>query len=286
MLNLKYIKIIIVACVTFSVSAYGGEFAISPLVINIEGKKNTKIPFEFTVKAKKTGGVKIKVFDLNQIETGHMGFIEGDEKNKQSKSNWVTLDKDSFSIREGEFSVATGHVVIPRKAKGQHLAAVMVEEVQDKEVKNGIAVNVRYAVILKIDTTSGKKVRSRTKTKFHNLSYRKVEDGWEFEGQFENLSKTEGRLFAELQLRNSEKKLVGRVTLKTLSAWQRNESESMVYPGSKVKIFGKLPKNIVEGDYQVRIKNKFNNRNQPVYREDVVLMIKDESANNQAMLTE
>jgi len=286
MLNINYIKMIILVCVAFSVSAHGGEFAISPLVINIEGKKNTKIPFEFTVKAKKTGDVTIKVFDLNQIETGHMGFIEGDENSKESKSSWVTLEKTKFSIKQNDFSVAKGHVVIPRKAKGQHLAAVMVEEVQSKEVKNGIAVNVRYAVILKIDTTSGKKIRSRTKTKFENLSFRKVEGGWEFEGEFKNLSKTEGRLFTELQLRNSNKKLIGRVTLKTLSAWQRNEAESMVYPGSKVKIFGKLPKDVIEGNYQVRIKNKFNNRNQPVYREDVVLMIKDESSNNQAMLTD
>ena len=262
-----------------------GEFAISPLVINIEGKKNTKIPFEFTVKAKKTGDVKISIFDLNQIETGHMGFIEGDKENKASKLNWVTLGDKSLSIKQGDFKVAKGHVVIPRKAKGQHLAAVMVEEVQDKEVSNGIAVNVRYAVILKIDTTSGKKKRVRTKTKFENLTYRKVEGGWEFEGEFQNLSKTEGRLFTELQLRNESKKLVGRVALKTLSAWQRNEGESMVYPGSKVKIFGKLPKEVEEGGYQVRIKNKFNDRNQPVHREEIRLLVIDKTE-NQAMLME
>jgi hypothetical protein len=286
MFNSNLIKIIIIILVGVSASVQAGEFAISPLVINIEGKKNTRIPFEFTVKAKKTGDVKIKIFDLNQIETGHMGFIEGDKVNKESKSNWVTLDKTQFSIKQNDFRVAKGYVVIPRKAKGQHLAAVMVEEVQDEEVKNGIKVNVRYAVILKIDTTTGKKSRSRTKTKFEELSFRKVDDGWEFEGYFHNLSKTEGRLFTELQLRNNDKKLVGRVSLKTLSAWQRNEGESMVYPGSRVKIFGKLPKDVIEGGYQVRIKNKFNDSNQPVFRQNIDLVIQDETSFNQAMLTE
>lgn len=290
MLNIKTkIKIIILFITSLSVCAYGGEFAISPLVINIEGEKNKRIPFEFTIKAKKTGGVDVKVFDLNQIETGHMGFVEGTLDNKDSKSNWVSLEETSYSIKKDDFRVVKGYVVIPRKAKGQHLAAVMVEEVQSKEVKNGIAVNVRYAVVLKIDTLMGKKLRTRTKTKFEDLTVRKVEGGWEFEGYFENLSKTEGKLFTELQLRSESKKLIGRITMKTLSAWQRNEKESMVYPGSKVKIFGKLSKDVVEGGYSVRIKNKFNDRNQPVFKSGISLVEKEEQeelAINQAMLTE
>lgn len=273
MFNVNYLKIIVVFLAFLSAFSHGGEFAISPLVLNIEGEKNTKIPFEFTIKAKKTGDVNIKIFDLNQIETGHMGFVEGSDENKESKSNWVSLDESSYSIKKGDFRVVTGNVVIPRKAKGQHLAAVMVEEVQSKEVKNGIAVNVRYAVVLKIDTLKGKKLRTRTKTKFENLSVRKVEGGWEFEGFFHNLSKTEGKLFTELQLRGLNKKLIGKITMKTLSAWQRNEKESMVYPGSKVKIFGKLPKDIVEGGYSVRIKNKFNDRNQPVFKKGIELVV-------------
>ena len=75
------------------------------------------------------------------------------------------------------------------------------------------------------------------------------------------------------------------MALKTLSAWQRNEGESMVYPGSKVKIFGKLPKEVEEGGYQVRIKNKFNDRNQPVHREEIRLLVIDKTE-NQAMLME
>lgn len=281
---MSYISIIkiIILNLLLSVVVQAGEFAIAPLVINIEGEKNTKIPFEFTIKAKKSGSVQLKVFDLNQIETGHMGFVEADKSNKESKANWVSIKDTEYSIKEGEFSVATGYVVIPSKAKGQHLAAVMVEEMENKEMKNGITVNVRYAVILKIDTLKGKVSKVRTKTQFDNLTYRKVEGGWEFEGVFENQSKTEGKLFAELQLRNNDKKLVGKLTLKTLSAWQRNESESMVYPGSKVKVFGKIPEDLSEGVYDVRIKNKFNDRNQPVIRENITLKIVDVPSPNQA----
>lgn len=278
---LSIIKIIIMSAF-FTTTAMAGEFAIAPLVINIAGEKNTRIPFEFTIKAKKPGAVKLKIFDLNQIETGHMGFVEGDKSNKDSKANWVSIKDDEYTIKEGDFSVATGYVVIPSKAKGQHLAAVMVEELENKEAKNGIVVNVRYAVILKIDTVMGKKAKIRTKTNFDNLTYRKVEGGWEFEGEFKNESQAEGRLFTELQIRNQDRKLVGRIPLKTLSAWQRNEIESMVYPGSKVKIFGKLPEELLEGNYEVRIKNKFNDRNQPLFKEGITLKVVEETSPNQA----
>ena len=70
--------------------------------------------------------------------------------------------------------------------------------------------------------------------------------------------------------------------LKTLSAWQRNEDGSMVYPGSKVKVFGTLPEDISEGVYQVRIKNRFNDRNQPVFRHEITLGAQDNTSPDQA----
>ena len=257
--------------VVFCQLLQAGEFAVSPMVINIEGSRNKNIPFEFTIKAQKRGRVALNIYDLNQIETGHMGFVAGSKSNKDSKANWIKIKDREFSLKAGEFVVAKGVIKIPQKANGQHLAAIMVEEKQAKEGKDGITVNVRYAVILKIDAKKNKSKRIRTKTTFDNLSFSKVEGGWEFSGYFNNLSKTEGKLNAELQLRNKKKKLIGKLDLKTLSAWQRSEDGSMVYPGSRVKIFGTLPENITTGAYQVRIKNKFNERNQPIFRRTVVL---------------
>ena len=265
-------KIILVLLpITFCQFLHAGEFAVAPMVINIEGGKNRNIPFEFTIKAKKTGKVVLNIYDLSQIETGHMGFIAANKSNKNSKASWIKMKNKEFSLKSGEFSLAKGFIKIPSKAKGQHLAAIMVEEVQDKEEKNGITVNVRYAVVLKINAQKNKSKRIRSKTKFDNLSFSKVEGGWEFAGYFKNLSKTEGKLNTELQLRNKKKKLIGKLKLKTLSAWQRSEDGSMVYPDSRVKVFGTLPADVDVGAYQVRIKNKFNNRNQPIFRREVVL---------------
>ncbi len=263
------IILLILTCL-FVINTHAGEFAVAPLVINIEGDKNTRIPFEFTIKAKKTGKVTLKIYDLNQVETGHMGFVEGDKEIKSSKSNWIKIKDTQYSIKGGEFRLAKGYVKIPSKAKGQHLAAIMVEEDQKEADKKGITVNVRYAVVLKINAQKSKK-RIRSRTKFENLSFHKVKEGWEFEGYFQNLSKIEGLLNTQLQLRNKDKRLVGRFSLKTLSAWQRNEEGSMVYPGSRVKLFGTLDKDIAEGVYTVRIKNMFNERNQPVFRHEITL---------------
>lgn len=269
------IRIILISIISvFSILSHAGEFAVSPLVINIEGDKNKRIPFEFTIKAKKAGDVVLKVFDLQQIETGHMGFIEGDKTNKESKINWIKLNDEDFSIKQNDFVIARGDIKIPATAKGQHLAAIMVEEKPDPAKAQGVTVSVRYAVVLKIDAQSGKVQRVRTKTIFENLSFKKIEQGWEFEGFFENQSDMEGNLTAELQLRGSDKKLVGKLNLKTLSAWQRSEEGSMVYPGSKVKIYGVLPEDIADGVYQVRVKNKFNDRTQPIFSNEIVINTK------------
>lgn len=250
--------------------ANAGEFAVSPLVLDVEGIKNRPVPFEFTVKAKKPGEVALKVFDLKQMETGHMGFIEGEKKNKESKYNWVKLETTGFKLKEDEYSVVKGTVTIPSKAKGKHLAAIMVEEVKPENDKKGIEVNVRYAVVVKINTQKkGKK--ARVKTTFNELTFVKKEGMWIFEGWFENKGRAEGQLIAELQLRDDSRRLVGRIPMKTLSAWQRREEGSMVYPGSKVKIFGTLDSNITEGAYTVRVKNKFNGRTQSVFKEQIDL---------------
>ncbi|MEY8203572.1 MAG: hypothetical protein RPR40_00745 [Bermanella sp.] len=274
--------ILLLLTIIFCASVHSGEFAVAPMVINIEGEKNKPIPFEFTVKAKKSGKVVLKIYDLNQVETGHMGFMEGDSSNKSSKAHWIKIKENKFALKSGDYRVAKGTIKIPSRARGQHLAAIMVEEVQSEEEKKGISVNVRYAVVLKINTDNGKKRRTRTKTKFEDLSFRKVEEGWEFEGYFKNLSKVEGHLNTELQLRSKDRRLVGRLQLKTLSAWQRNEDASMVYPGSRVKVFGVLPKNIVEGTYQIRIKNTFNRRNQPVFRHEITLSEQGNTSPDQA----
>jgi len=275
--------LIISSLILFLSIANAGEFAVSPLVLDVEGIKNRPVPFEFTVKAKKPGEVALKVFDLKQMETGHMGFIEGEKKDKTSKFNWVKLDVTGVKLKTDEFAVIRGTVTIPSRAKGKHLAAVMVEEVKPENEKKGIDVNVRYAVVIKINTQKkGKKVR--VKTKFEALTFVKKEGAWVFEGWFENKGRAEGQLIAELQLRDDNRRLVGRIPMKTLSAWQRREEGSMVYPGSKVKIFGTLNEDVLDGQYTVRIKNKFNGRTQSVFKEKIDLkeVIATESESSEA----
>ncbi len=272
MLKIYLILIVSFGLVMASSHVLSGEFSVSPLIINIAGEKNKYIPFEFTIKAKKTGKVALKVFDLKQIETGHMGFIEGSVNNKKSKVHWLSLKESEYAIKTGEFRIVKGMVKVPRKMKGQHLAAIMVEEMQSNENRKGIKVHVRYAVILKIDMQGGRKKKMRSRTKFTEVASNKIKNGWEIGGFFKNLSKVEGSLVSELQLRDKNKRLVARIPLKTLSAWQRNEGHSMVYPDSNVKIFGLVPDNVISGEYNIRIKHKFNGRSQAIYRGKIKLV--------------
>lgn len=281
MLRIFLTSVFVLVSTIAPIITVAGEFAVSPMVINVKGEKNVKVPFEFTIKAKKGGSVKLSVFDLEQLETGHMGFVEGDKEIKESKANWIELKEDRFNIKTDEYVVANGFLRLPHKAKGKHLAAIMVEELKEDKDKKGINVNVRYAVVLKIDSQTNTK-RARIKTEFKQLTQQKTEEGWMFEAWFQNLSTIEGVLQNEIQIRNGKRKLVGKVAMKTLSAWQRGEDGSVVYPGSMVKVFGTLKEPLVEGDYTVRVRNKFNGRNQPVFRDNIEIKTVEESTTEES----
>ncbi|MFT5113404.1 MAG: hypothetical protein ACI8P9_002735, partial [Parasphingorhabdus sp.] len=60
-----------------------------------------------------------------------------------------------------------------------------------------------------------------------------------------------------------------RVKMRTESAWQRNDITSRVFPGAKVRVFGKMERDIEPGDYKVIVRNRFADKSQPVYRDTV-----------------
>jgi len=144
-------------------------------------------------------------------------------------------------------------VRIPKNAKGAHLAAIMVEEV-NPPAKSGFGVSVRYAIMLDIKL-SGKK--TRLFSKFSDLAFEEQDGDTFVVAWFENLSDRDEFFQSEVQIRDSRRRLAGRVALKTLSAWQRGDESSRVFSGSKVRVYGRLNKFIKEGDYELTVRNRF-----------------------------
>lgn len=233
-------------------NAYAGEFAVSPMLITIESAPRKTETIEFIVEAKKAGKVRIFLSDLEQQETGHMGFMQF-TNDYEGTAGWVDLDTDTVELDAGERATVTGKVRIPKNAKGAHLAAIMVEEV-NPPAKSGFGVSVRYAIMLDIKL-SGKK--TRLFSKFSDLAFEEQDGDTFVVAWFENLSDRDEFFQSEVQIRDSRRRLAGRVALKTLSAWQRGDESSRVFSGSKVRVYGRLNKFIKEGDYELTVRNRF-----------------------------
>ncbi|GAA4651041.1 hypothetical protein GCM10023116_33240 [Kistimonas scapharcae] len=250
----------------FSLSVMASGIAVSPLIIELKSESSDTVPFEFTISGKeKAKKVRLSVYDMKQQNTGHMGFIETLNDNNQSKAAWVRLEKDEYTIKKDASIQVPGKIKIPPRSPGNHLVAVMVEELKENASQQGISINVRYAVILNI-TVEDNKRRPRVKTDFQQLELVKLNDRLMLMGDFANLSQHEGFLQSEVQIRDQDRKLVERVRLMTESAWQRQDPASRVFPGSNVKVFGFISRELDEGDYEFKVRNRFSDKTQPTYK--------------------
>lgn len=245
------------------------EFSVSPMLIEVDGVPNQATEFSFNVKAKGAGDIKLTPFALQQQETGHMDFTQMKEL-PDSSAHWIRLDKTTYKLAKDQNQVIKGKLNVPRKASGNYLAAVMVEEVAPKNKPNGIVVKVRYAVVINVKVTGRKRARF-AKTSLGGLNYQFKENKPELTAWFTNNSTFDDFLFSEVQIRDENRRLVARFPLKTLSAWQRKENGSRVYPKAKVKLIANMEKLLPPGTYIAMVRSKFGKRPQPLFRQQIVI---------------
>jgi hypothetical protein len=243
-----------------------GEYAVTPMLVEMESSPKKTESFSFQVFGKSAGMVKVTPWDMAQQLSGHMGFISP-EASDQSLASWLTIDNPRFSIKKGEGINVTGKITIPTWANGSYHTALMVEEVRASDAK-GVVLNVRYAVILNI-AVKGK--RSRIKTDFRTLKLVEQDNKLYISGRFKNLSNRDYRLNSKVQLRDSNNRLISQVKLKTQSAWQRNDDHSRVFPEAEVELFGLIDKPLGVGSYQAIVRNNFGNRHQPTFRDALIV---------------
>lgn len=263
------IRSLILLPIIFSAqAAFAGEFAVSPMLIEMSAQSREEQQFEFSLFGKSDTNIKLTLFDMNQLETGYMGFTEIAEDDLESMASWIDLERDRFRIRDGETTTVRGTVKVPARAAGTHLVGVMVEEDVPEDEQGGISVKIRYAVVLNL-RVEGR--YARIKTEFGELVAVTQEDGTYLEGYFKNDSAVDNWLFTEVQLRGEDNRLIDRIPLKTESAWQRADIGSRVFPGARVRMYGKISKAFDTGNYNILVRNKFADKTQPVFRETVYL---------------
>ena len=244
------------------------DFAVSPMMIELKAESREVKEFSFTVFGKDNADIKLELYNLNQLESGYMEFTKLEAGGLESMGSWIDLELDKFRLRDGETVTVHGTVKIPSRAAGTHLVAIMVEEDIPEKNQGGISVKIRYAVVLNL-RIEGR--YNRIKTKFSELAVVDTEDGTYLEGYFLNQSATDNWLFTEVQIRAENKRLLERVALKTESAWQRADVGSRVFPGARVRVYGKITKTFDTGTYIVLVRNKFADKSQSVYRDTIQL---------------
>ena len=264
------ITLILLIGLTSWFSTHAADFAVTPMMLEIETKPNGRSDFDFSVIGKGNGTIKITPYAMGQLESGHMGFVDLVEQ-PESSANWLEFKQNRYQIRSDSTAKIEGKIRVPPRAFGTHLAAVMVEEDIPDDQNNGILVKVRYAVILSIKVVSRKRP-GRAKTSFANVGFEKDEQGRQiFHAFFTNHSNFDDWLYSEVQVRDSKRRLVGRFPLKTESAWQRKDQGSRVYPNTRVKVLGLAKDTIEPGTYLIMVRNKFGKRTQPMFKTEIVV---------------
>lgn len=262
-------------------NSIAGDFAVSPMMIDLEGVERSTHEFAFNIFGKSDTNIKLDLFDMSQLETGYMGFTKSDIENVESMASWVELSDTNFRVRDGETTTITGTINVPSRAAGTYLIGVMVEEDIPEEEQTGISVKIRYAVILNMRVEGSK--NRRIKTGFEELVVVEQDDGLYVQGSFTNESTIDDWLVSQVQFRDQDNRLFERVEMKTESAWQRADPASRVFPGATVRVFGRISKPIQAGDFNVLVRNRFAEKSQPVYRDTVRL---ERSGNQSAIGSE
>lgn len=246
--------------------AKGAEFSVSPMLIEMEQKPNSKKGFSFSVHAKKRGKIKLTPYGMVQKETGHMEFFQSRPGQRKSNTAYLVLQKNSITVTAKRPALIKGKVILPRRVRGTHLFAVMVEEDSSTLDKKGIRINVRYAVVIKVNV-KGRKIRERGKMR--PLALKRDKKGLLISGLLINDSLQDYRVLAEVQVRDKDNQLLERIHLKSFASWKNGEKTSRIFPGAKVLLLGRITKITQPGVYSLFAVSRLGKRGQIVTRQKI-----------------
>ncbi|MFL0798601.1 MAG: hypothetical protein K6L73_14060 [Cellvibrionaceae bacterium] len=269
-----------------SVIIMAAEFAISPMMIELDSSPGINEKFSFQIHGKKAGIARIFMSDLQQEASGHMSFSEFKDTKSNNLVSWITLEKNSVKVKQDETVTIDGVINIPRRTTGSHVAAIMVEEEKTGE-SSGINLNVRYAIIIAVNI-DGKK--SRISTAYEGLTIEEQNGNYFVSAWFSNNSIIDSKLQSVAYIRSADRKLLEKVELKTKSAWQRNDKLSRVFPKAKVKVYGIIKSDIPNGALELSARNRFGGRMQPLKKATVnfkttkILATKEDSSKSDSIL--
>lgn len=249
----NFVKVILSINFLYAASAYSASLSVQPLYLEFsKDKKNRNQPFEITVLSEKNMKIKVDLYKAFQERSGKLTFIQDTNERKDI----IVLKKNNFELKSNAPIKIEGKINFPKDENKTFLYALMIEEDRSHQ-SSGVSINIRYAVILKINSLSKKTL---VLSKIKSLSIEKGGEKLIVKTTVQNNGIKDFYTEASVKIRDDKGKLVETIPVKSLSAWQRNDKTSIIFPLSEVDLVGEVNKISEPGIYTVVFQGKIDER--------------------------
>jgi hypothetical protein len=245
------IRIILAIFLMMSANAFANGLSVTPLYLEFKKDGRKKIPFSVKVESENAADFRISVYKATQGISGKLGFEE------IPKQDFIEIKNPELRFMRKGIQNVEGYVNMSSRTKETHVFALMIEEAPN-ERKGGISIKVRYAVVLKVNTS---RKRVYEKGIFNKLeTVKSDENGLILKGLFSNQSSVDYLVNSKAYIRDQKGKLIETVDLKSMSSWHKKSKDSILFPGSKVELLSPLKKIKTPGTYSVTVLSKMNDK--------------------------
>ena len=250
------------------ISAGAAAVGVRPLVIDLDLKPGDVGQFELVLSPGTAAEVvHLSLYQPVQLVDGSLEYHPGDPEIFPALS-WISLDQTVVNVYPGSEAKVSGTVRVPFSAGGSHTAVIMVEP-QVPMVQSGITFRVRYAVSLNIRVDRPGLRRTAELVEFDLAA---DETGQPvIRGLIHNLSQWDYLVTGEAAIRDSERRLVERIPLTSLTGLESGLESVRIFPGAVVEFSGPVTKRLEPGEYNIRMFIRYGDTGQIIKTENMVI---------------
>ena len=266
--KIRAVSLLLVTAAVFLWAQTTGAVGVRPLVVDISARPGDTQEFELTLTpsgAPET--VALSLYQPVQLITGSLSFQEPD-LDAFPVVKWVTLEETRVTLYPGPERTVKGRIQVPFDAGGSHTVIVMVES-EPPEGQTGIVFKIRYAVRVNIRVD---RPGLRQTAKLEDFGLVSGENNEALvKATLANTSAWDYRVSGEVTIRDSERRLVARLPLRSIANVNSNSDSLRMYPGSRVEYFAEVTKRLSPGDYTLRLFMRYGDHGQIIQSQTVTI---------------